>query len=795
MTVIHHKIWYDIWENKGRTLQVVLIIAIGAFAIGTTMGALAYIGRDIAGVWRGTNPPMIGMWVDPAVDEAMIEALEDLDGVESVEGRLEERVKWRLNPDEPWQSTTLIARNDYEEQKISLIALDDGSWPHRKTMAVERGHDLGVGDRVYLEIEEKVYVSELGAVVYNTTVAPASFGGGPTFYTTRERFAQLTGEPDFNRIMARIPVYAPAEAIRVADRMQAHLEKQDFEVGADLPNGSRTIHPDEHFIQDDLEGVFFLLTSLAAVSLVLGLFLVYNTITAIISQQVNQIGMMKAVGASFWQVLGVYYRQVLVYALLALVLAIPLGLLGAQGVRVSLVGLFNMEPGQIFILPRVIATQAAVAVLSPLVVAVIPLLAGARITVQEAVNTYGVGGAAGLVDRLLLKARGIPHTVVLTLGNTFRNKGRVFFTQLTLVGSGLVFMMVMNTQASLFYTYSDVIFSTFDANVFLNLEDDERIEAIEEVALAHPEVAVVEMWSFSGGTLRPRGQPETNDDPSVDVRGLPIPTKTYLPQMRAGRWLQADDTYAIVLNQEVAEELGVGLGDWVTLDIPLKRESHWQVVGLLFEVFNEDAVHVPRHTLLKEIRQVGRAGAIRIQTARDGADREKTVATELRDFYEANGFKVGLRDWETSHELTEEVLSGGITIVINLLAAMAVVIAIVGGMALSGVLSINVLERRREIGVMRAIGASSMQIFTLTVSEGLLLGWLSWLVALPLSIPAGSFLTNGLSAIMDGELSYAYSPGGMLYWLAIVTGLSIVASILPARGATRISVRESLAYQ
>jgi putative ABC transport system permease protein len=150
---------------------------------------------------------------------------------------------------------------------------------------------------------------------------------------------------------------------------------------------------------------------------------------------------------------------------------------------------------------------------------------------------------------------------------------------------------------------------------------------------------------------------------------------------------------------------------------------------------------------------------------------------------------------ETAHELTEDVLSGGINIIITLLAAMAVIIALVGGVALSGVLSINVLERRREIGVMRAIGASSFQIFWLTIGEGLLLGWLSWLIALPLSIPAGLLLTFGLSAIMHGELFYDFSVWGMFYWLGIVTVLAVVASLLPARGATRVSVRESLAYQ
>ena len=795
MGVIRHKTWYDVWENKGRTFQVVLIIAIGAFAIGTTMGALEFISRDITTVWRGTTPPMIGLWVDPPIDDTMVEALAGLTGVETVEGRQEERIKWRRSADDPWQTADLLARPDYDDQKINTFALDRGEWPHRKTMAVERDHGLDVGDTVYLEIDDKVYPVEIGGVIYNTMVAPSSFGGPPTFYTTRDRFGQLTGEPNFDRVLALLPEYEPDAAVAVADRMQTHLEKQDYEVGAALPNDNRTTSPDEHFIQDDLNGVFYLLTSLSVVALVLGLFLVYNTITAIIAQQVNQIGMMKAVGASFWHILSAYFMQVMAYALLALLLAVPLGALGAQGLRIVLVRLFNMEPGPFVILPHVLLIQAAVAVLSPLLVAIIPILIGARMTVREAISTYGLGGATGFIDRVLVKAQRVPRSVVLMISNTFRNKSRVAITQLTLVGSGLVFMMVMNTQASLVYTYGQVLFETFKANVFLSLEDQERIEAVEEIALAHPEVTSVEMWGFASGTLRPMDRPESNDDVSANIRGLPVPTETYVPQMRAGRWLRPDDTYAVVLNQKLAEKIGVGVGDWVTLDIPLKRESHWQVVGLLFEVFNKSAAHVPRDTLLKETREVGRATILRVQTAHQDADSEAAVAADLRQFYEANGLKLQADDTDTAHKITEDILSGGIQIITSLLAGMAVVIAVVGGVSLSGVLSINVLERRREIGVMRAIGASSLQIFKLLVGEGLLLGWLSWLIALPLSIPAGSLLTYGLSAIMGGELTYKYSPVGMLYWLAIITVLSIVASILPARGATRISVRESLAYQ
>ncbi|MEM7345990.1 MAG: FtsX-like permease family protein [Chloroflexota bacterium] len=406
-----------------------------------------------------------------------------------------------------------------------------------------------------------------------------------------------------------------------------------------------------------------------------------------------------------------------------------------------------------------------------------------------------MAGAMGLFERILTQTRLLSRTIVLTLNNTFRNKGRVIITQITLVGSGLVFMMVMHTQASLVYTYSDVIFSLFDANVFLRTENDERITAIESLALKHPEVTAVETWSFSGATIWPAARAEQNDDRTVDIRGLPVPTLTYVPNIRTGRWLEPSDQYAIVLHQDVADDVGVGVGDWITLKLSQGREVDWLIVGTLVEPFNTSAVHVQRDLLLRELGQVGRASTLRIQTIGQDATSEATVATELKARYEANGYPIRPDDEETAHQITEDILGGGISIVINLLAGMAVVIAIVGGVSLSGVLSINVLDRQREIGVMRAIGASSFHIFRLFVGEGLILGWLSWLVAWPLSVPAGRLMANGLANVMGDELTYAYSIPGIFYWLGIITALSIIASVLPARGATRVSVRSSLAYQ
>jgi putative ABC transport system permease protein len=305
------------------------------------------------------------------------------------------------------------------------------------------------------------------------------------------------------------------------------------------------------------------------------------------------------------------------------------------------------------------------------------------------------------------------------------------------------------------------------------------------------------MWGFTSAKIRLMGQPESDDDKSATVFGVPLPTELYGAQLRVGRWLKPDDTDAVVLNQKLAEDLGVGVGDWITLDHGLKGTSDWQVVGLLFDPVINNSAHVPREPMIRAIGEVGRASTLWVQTNRSDAEGEKEVAQELRAYFDAHKIKVNAQSIffdDTASEIIQGILFR-FGIIISLLAAMAVIIAIVGSIGLSGVLSLSVLERRREIGVMRAIGASSGKISRLFIGEGLILGILSWLIALPLSIPAGYAMTQAMGVALQTEIVYRYTPVGAFYWLGIIVVLSIVASWFPARGATRISVRESLAYQ
>jgi putative ABC transport system permease protein len=135
------------------------------------------------------------------------------------------------------------------------------------------------------------------------------------------------------------------------------------------------------------------------------------------------------------------------------------------------------------------------------------------------------------------------------------------------------------------------------------------------------------------------------------------------------------------------------------------------------------------------------------------------------------------------------------SIVTLMLLALSVIVALVGGIALMGALSIGVIERTKEIGVLRAIGARSPTILGMFVMEGIFQGSLSWLISIPISFMASPTVASALGHAMFGAtLDYQYNWPAVTIWLGIIVVVSALASLFPARGAIRISVRDSLAY-
>ena len=785
------KIWRDLWRSLGRTILAVLSITVGVFAVGLVSGMNDFLPASMSRSFRESQPAHITLFVQRAIGDDEVASLARLPGVAGVEGVLITGARWRPDANTPWRDARIVVRSHYTAQKYNQLELISGHWPDKRGVAAERttlsGFGISEGESITLLIDKRESVVKIDATLRDLQIFPPAFGGDATFFISRDLAESLFGTRNYNRLHVQIPHFSQAGAKATADLINNRLEKMS------APAYSAEIQdPSRHFNQDLVDSVTLILGVLAILSLALGLFLVVNTISAIVAQQVSQIGVMKAIGATTSQLLRLYLGGVVFYGILSLLIAVPLGGLATYVLVGPLLDLLNVPIDAFRFSTTAIAQQIGVGLLAPLLAGLWPVSSGVRITVREAISSYGIGTGYGnnVFDRILSRIRGLPRPMALTLRNTFRRKARLALTQITLIAAGIVFLMVFSVNES-FSSTIDYVFKSLGLDVFISFSQTVRIDEAEAILAAQPGVERVEARWFRA-TTGLRNKDDVNGE-SVFINAVPPDTAFFSPAMTAGRWLLPADGRAVVLNQNIASKLGLKPGDPITFSFDDIGKQEWTIVGTVFDLSNDQTnAYVPRDVFLREIGQVGRATYAFIGTTRHDKATQTQVANAVRAAFESRGVRVA--SVVTGAEQTEQG-QNQFNILVLLLLVMSGLIALVGSIGLAGTLSINVLERRREIGVMRAIGASSSTVAGLFVGEGLMLGLIATLLAMPLSVPIGGLFASAISSVIDFGVIYEFSWLGASIWLVIIVALSIAASAVPALRATRMSVRESLAYE
>jgi len=263
--------------------------------------------------------------------------------------------------------------------------------------------------------------------------------------------------------------------------------------------------------------------------------------------------------------------------------------------------------------------------------------------------------------------------------------------------------------------------------------------------------------------------------------------------MVEGRWYIPGAGNEIVLNRNWAKTEGVAVGDTVTLTLD-GEETAWVVVG-----FNQDkraeetGVYLDLGALDRTLQRTDRTLSLQVQFVDQDPARQLAQTQALVAYLNAHGVEVfSSLAISTIKERIFELFG----VLVTFLLAMAILIALVGGLALMGMMSINVLERSKEIGVMRAVGADTRAILQIFWGESMVVTLVSFVLAVAASVPLSRLLTTivGVS-FLDRPLDFTYAFGGIGGWLAIVLAIGTLASILPARNAANLSVRESLSYE
>lgn len=786
------KILRDLKRNWGRAVLAVLSIAIGVFAVGVNSGMMDMMPKRMLSSYQAANPPHIRLWLSGVVNDDQVARLSREPGIAGVEGTRDLSARWRLTPDQQWRNVDITVRADYEHQQFNTVSLVSGAWPHKNTVAAEassvEAFGFTPGSTVTLLINEREHEVKIGGVIRNIMINPPSFGGNATLFVSPEMAENFWGWSGYTALLAQVPQYSEQAARVGAEQLKHALEKMNVPVFL-----YRTYDPNKHFAQDMVDGVIMITTVLGVLALGLGLFLVVNTINALVAQQIPQIGIMKAVGGTTRQITTLYLGGVLIYGLLALIIALPPGVLAADAVSKALLQLMSIPPEpQVNLSTLAVTQQVIVALLVPLLAALWPVYSGVRLSVSQAISNYGIGATfgKGIIDRLLARVRGLPRQATLTLRNTFRRKGRVILTQITLIMAGVVFVMVMSSAASFTYTIKSLT-QSLGLKVLMYFEQPVRIDEAKPIIESQPNVKLAEFTLFQSSTAYKDKEAAEGQD--IFINAVQPDSRLLNLTVVQGRWLLPDDEHAVALTTEVANKLGVNVGDQVYAKINGEKRVAWTVIGTVTDLSNmQRNIYVPLGVYQREVGLSGRGTTAWVLTNPDDGATELRVEKQLRDALNARGLKVGGTQTEEAIRVNNENQFGILT---TMLLVMSALIAGVGAIGLAGTLSINVLERRREIGVMRAIGASSLQIAALFIGEGLILGLLAWLIAIPLSMPVGQLFSLVIGQVISFSIVYQFAWSGALQWLILVVVLSILGAALPALRATRISIRESLAYE
>jgi putative ABC transport system permease protein len=793
MSAIFKKILSDLWANKARSILVALSIAVGIFAVGIMVNAKVIVKHDMELDYFSTNPHTARLYTQDFGDN-LLDELRGLPEVESVDASYNLWVKIASSSDKLFE-INLNSIDSIDSIQVDTIVLESGSASlHEGEIYLERqgasGLGLKTGDMVNLTLNDgQVVTLKLAGTVHDVQANPFNFNSRTSGFVVSDEMAKLGGS-DQNNFVNLVTSGSHTDADHVR-QMSEKVAKVVADNGVTVFNVNIN-RPGQPPAQATVDTIMALLSALSVLIVLLSTFLVINTISALISQQIKYIGVMKAIGATFGQVVGVYLGLVIAYGLIALLIAVPLSSLASYGLTRWLVGMLNANPSTFAVPTESILLQLMIGLFVPIMGALVPVVGGAKSTVREAITSYGLNsnGKPGLVDWILNKIAWLPRPLLLSIRNTFRRKARLFLTLATLILGGAIFIAMLGVKESM-YSEVDQSFSYFQSDVNATFAKNYSVDELQAAVSDITGITSVETWtSFNANVVRP-------DEKNTDLIALyipPVDTELINPTIIDGRWLQAGDKDAIVVsNHFVNLRPEIKIGDSIQLRWN-DKDTQIQVVGIfrMAGTYPAPLTYITPEGLALIGGDDSLANELKLVTDLHIQERQEEIMQSVQSRFSDLGLEATLH---TGSEIIAQQRSV-VNILISLLVAMGLLIAIVGGLGLMGTMGMNVLERTREIGVLRSIGVGNAEIFRLVLIEGLLIGLISWGLSALVAIPITQFLDNSLGqALMTVPIVYIFSVQGLFVWLGIVLVLSTIACLLPARNAVRLTIREVLAYE
>jgi putative ABC transport system permease protein len=785
MNVRRTKVLRDLLVNKSRSLLVILAIAVGVAAFGLMITGRVVLDDNLRAGYASTQPAQTTLSLSP-FDDDLLKHVQSLNYVRSVQARKMDQARILSGPD-TWLSFEINTLSDFDSISINKLRLDSNTPlpPSLNTILLERSlkNIMNVGDSIKIQLlNGDVYALTVSGFVNDLSHLPSEISLSGLGYISLDTAHALGFNNEYNQLLV---IFGNADTRNEVEIQTTKLVKDLEKAGYQVFSASVPV-PNKYALGDNMSSVLFILNALGILTLILSAFLVTSVMSAIMSQQIPQIGILKSLGARIQQTMSLYIQEVLLFGALALLLAIPMGLVGAyflaDGVATSLN--FNIEHFNLPVITLVL--QALSALLAPLLASLLPIISGSLITIRQAISNYNPETTTRLGRFRLLGEP--PQLVNLSVRNTFRRRGRFVLTFMALLLAGAMFIAIVGIRQSMRQALREIQ-SDLNYDVGVDFVRPYSARKLKNETIKLDGVRAVETWAVENGRL------VFNDDHlsgSIILYGVPEGTQMARPAVIHGNWLSRNTARGIFVNADFLDlSPSLRVGSVITLNIA-GHKDHWTILGSGGRGI-VPAAYLFYDDLVNETGLDRLANRLAIQTTRSDSIFQSVVQSNVLARLDRINFDV--LGSQTTTEL-KETNAAQLDVLIVLLMAMVVLIAVVGGLGLAITMSLNVIERTREIGILRSLGAQNGVVRRVVIVEGLVIGLISWAVSIPCSIPLAIWLGNSLGiSLLARPLDYLFSVPAILIWLGLMIVISVIASIIPAQSAARLTIRDALVYE
>ncbi len=709
-----------------------------------------------------------------------IEELQSIPNVVGLEPRavvgLEVRLGDQLRP------AVIVGVRDFADQEVNAVTVDSGALPGRGDVLVDPANrrsgrlDAGIGDELRVGGRSYAVSGEGGSLKFSEDARD----GDPVVYMPQAALAQLTGSDRYYAVELRV-----ADRARLTETMasvRAALEVMapglEYQTVPDVrPEGE---WPGRETMEN-VTTLFYVLAALAAGS---ALFMVYTTMHAIVREQTDEIAVMKAIGGRRRQIAGTFARSALILGGLGTAVGVAAGYVLSNALLQAVATNFmSITPGWGLSWP-VLALGVAVGLGGSVLASLPAVLRAVRVPVADAMRQRGIPGGygQGRLDRVLQRVRLLPRISRIGLRNTARRKGASLATALQVglaVGVGLGLLTLATTVMSAAEGFRAAEGGDIEVADGPGRPDSgDRIAAVEGVA------RVEGVYYSTIGVAEQR----------ATMLGLPADTELFVRDLVEGRWFtaaeQADRERVAVVGRALAAITNVAVGDVVAVETPAGPTS-LEIVGIDRNMVDDGkVVYLPIDTQYDlDLRTLPNWYWVRT-ASQDEAVVDRVAAAIGDELAAARyGYAIEISHVEDQAARTEERM------ILGIIGLLGVPVALIGMIGLASTMTVSVLDRTREIGILRSVGASARDVRRLIRAEALALAGVGWLLALPVGLGIGWAMLEVIGNAFHASFGFVVP-----YWAAppaLVATLVLAAVVVrrPARRAIGLSPGVALRYE